>query len=289
MSFSIQKASFWKRISAYMIDTVLMIFLTMALFLVFSPIFKVDDHSQKLRDYKNQYAAQYEVDLDLASKNSSTIPEEEKAAYEANYEKYEAMNEAMAKDKEVQAVNADIIIAFAASFAVSIFFATLLLCFVIPLLFKDGRTLGKRVFGLAVIRTNGVKISTPVLFIRSMVGVYAIETMFPILLVFMMIMGMLGLIGGILLIGFALLQIACMITTQNNQCVHDLLTDSVVVDMASQTIYETEEDLITAQKAAAAERAARAEGNAQPIRLFSTAPTATNNKPVPTNENQEID
>lgn len=288
MSFSLQKASFWKRISAYLIDTVALIFLTMAFVLVFSPLFKVDDHSQKLRDYKTQYAAQYEVDLELAGKHPSSIAEEEKAVYDANYEKYEAMNEAISKDKAVQAVNADIIIASALSFAASIFVSCLILHLFLPLLFKYGRTLGKRVFGLAVIRTNGVKLSTPVLFIRAMVGVYGIETMFPLLLLFMMIMGMLGFIGTILLIGFGILQIVCMLTTQTKQCIHDLLTDSVVVDMASQTIYETEDDLIAAQKAAAAEKAARAEGVAQPVRLFSTAPAATQ-KETTTDKNQEID
>ncbi|MBQ8428831.1 MAG: RDD family protein [Clostridia bacterium] len=269
MSFSLQKASFWKRISSYMLDTVALVFLILSLILVTNPIFKMDSHTKKLNEYRTQYAQEYGVDLDLANKNPSTLTEEEKAAYDANYEKYEAMNEAMAKDKTVQAVNADIIIAFAASFAVSVFFATLILHFFVPLLFKNGRTLGKRVFGLAVIRTNGVKISTPVLFIRSMVGLFAIETMFPLAILLMMLLGMLGLIGAIILVAFAILQIVCMITTQTNSSIHDLLTDSVVVDMASQTIYESNEDLIAAQKAEAAERAARAEGTAQPVQLFS--------------------
>lgn len=250
-----------------MLDTVALVFLILSLILVTNPIFKMDSHTKKLNEYRTQYAQEYGVDLDLANKNPSTLTEEEKAAYDANYEKYEAMNEAMAKDKTVQAVNADIIIAFAASFAVSVFFATLILHFFVPLLFKNGRTLGKRVFGLAVIRTNGVKISTPILFIRSMVGLFAIETMFPLAILLMMLLGMLGLIGAIILVAFAILQIGCMIATQTNSSIHDLLTDSVVVDMASQTIYESNEDLIAAQKAEAAERAARAEGTAQPVQL----------------------
>ena len=169
-----------------MLDTVALVFLLFAFILVTNPLFKMDAHSKKLNDYQTHYAQEYKVDLELAAKNPATLTEEEKAAYDANNEKYKAMNEAMAKDKAVQAANADVIIAFTGSFAVSVFFSTLVLQFFVPLLFKDGRTLGKRVFGLAVIRTNGVKISTPVLFIRSMVGTFAIETMFPIAILLMM-------------------------------------------------------------------------------------------------------
>ena len=54
------------------------------------------------------------------------------------------------------------------------FLAFLVWYFILPLLFGYGRTLGKKIFGLAVIRTNLVKVSNPVLFVRTIVGMFAI-------------------------------------------------------------------------------------------------------------------
>ena len=127
--------------------------------------------------------------------------------------------------------------------------------------------------------------SSPVVFVRSIVGLYAMETMFPLIILMMIWFGMLGIIGTIILIGFAILQISCLISTQTNQSIHDLLTDSVVVDMASQTIYETNEELIEAQKAAAAEKAASEEY--APVRVTTTATQTINTQP--TDKNKEID
>ena len=284
MAFSLQKASFWKRISAYMIDTVLMIFLALAFSLVTHTIFKVDERIETVNAFRTQYAQDYGVDLELAQKDPSTITKEEKADYDENYKKFEEMNEAISKDKAAQEANADFLSSLLASFAISLFVSNLVLNFVLPLFLKYGRTIGKRVFGLAVIRSSGVKISSPVLFIRSVVGLYAMETMFPLIILMMIWFGMLGIIGTIILIGFGGLQIGCMIKTQANQSIHDLLTDSVVVDMASQTIYESNEECIEAQKAAAAEKAAAEEY--APVRVTSTYPQEPNDQT--TDKNQEI-
>ena len=93
-------------------------------------------------------------------------------------------------------------------------------------------------------RSNCVKISNPVLFIRSILGLYVMETMAPILFLYMTIFGALGIVGLITIGGIFILQIGVMIATPTNSCIHDLLSDTVVVDMASQQIFDTQEDLI---------------------------------------------
>jgi ABC-type polysaccharide transport system permease subunit len=52
-------------------------------------------------------------------------------------------------------------------------------------------------------------------------------------------------------------QALCVGLTRNNAAIHDLLAGTVVVDMSSQTIFRSTEDLIAYQKQVAAERAAR--------------------------------
>ena len=55
---------------------------------------------------------------------------------------------------------------------------------------------------------------------------------------------MLNIVGIIVLALFFILQIGVMIATQTNSSIHDLLSDTVVVDFASQQIFDSEEELI---------------------------------------------
>ena len=144
------------------------------------------------------------------------------------------------------------------SITVSLLVSDFIVYFVVPLLFKNGQTLGKKIFGLAVMRTNSVKISNPALFIRAMVGRFAIETMFPVSLIVMFCLGLLP-IGPIVVILLGILEIVVMIVTKTNSSIHDLISDTVVVDMASQQIFDTAEEMESYKAQLAAEKAARAE------------------------------
>jgi hypothetical protein len=52
-------------------------------------------------------------------------------------------------------------------------------------------------------------------------------------------------------------QVILMIKTQTNSAIHDVLAKTVVIDVASQMIFESEEDLIAYKEKAHAEKAAR--------------------------------
>ena len=88
---------------------------------------------------------------------------------------------------------------------------------------------------------------------------YAIETMFPLFLLAMLYF---NLMGGVALITIGLLfvlQVAVLIVSKNNSSIHDLLSDTVVVEFASQRIFETQEALeefIKEQQAIEAQNAA---------------------------------
>ena len=260
MIYDLQKASFWKRISAYLFDSVLLGVLILGLFIASVSIAKVDTYLDKLNEYRAQYAQELDIDLTLTQEQFQQMTEEEKTEYT---EKYNLVNEKMANNKDVAETNVEIITRVLVSLAISVLIADLVYYFIIPLFFKNGRSLGKKMFGLAVVRTNGVKASTLVLFIRSMIGIYAIETMFPLMLVFMRLLGLLGSISFIVILLLGILQIATTAMSQTNSCIHDLLTDTAVVEFSSQKIYETEEQLIEEQKAYAAEKAAQPEHGRQ--------------------------
>ena len=70
------------------------------------------------------------------------------------------------------------------------------------------------------------------------------ETMFPLLIVLMIYFGYLGIIGTATLLLFLILQLGVMIKTPTNSSIHDLLSDTIVVDLLSQRIFETEEERV---------------------------------------------
>ena len=128
--------------------------------------------------------------------------------------------------------------------SLGLFFATLIIEFIVPLILKNGQTLGKKVFGVGVILITGVKISPIALFVRAMLGKYAIETMVPVSLAF--IFFLLAPSGTILLvlIAIAILQIVLIIATKNNSLIHDVISSTVTVDMSTQMIFATYDDLL---------------------------------------------
>ena len=52
-------------------------------------------------------------------------------------------------------------------------------------------------------------------------------------------------------------QLLCLIISRNNSAIHDLLAGTAVVDISSQMIFRTTDDLIAYKKQIAAEQAAR--------------------------------
>ena len=140
-----------------------------------------------------------------------------------------------------------------------ILFAYLLLEFVVPLLLKNGQTLGKKIFGIAIMRTDGVKITPFALFVRTVLGKYTIETMVPVLIVIMIYFSILGLTGTVVLGLIALLQIILLAATKSRSAIHDLLACTVAVDFASQRIFDSSEELLEYKKKLHEERAASRE------------------------------
>ena len=65
--------------------------------------------------------------------------------------------------------------------------------------------------------------------------------MTPILVVFLTVFAGLGYMGLVALAGLALLQILLMAFTKTNSAIHDVLARTVVVDLASQMIFDDEQ------------------------------------------------
>ena len=129
--------------------------------------------------------------------------------------------------------------------SLGILLAYLILEFIIPIILKNGQTVGKKVFGICLVRSDCVKITNLSLFARTLVGKFAIETMFPILLVFLFFFGGLGLLAVILFAALLLFNVVLFFATKNKTPIHDILAGTVAVDMKLQMIFESEEELVT--------------------------------------------
>ena len=106
-------------------------------------------------------------------------------------------------------------------------------------------------------RVDSVKVVGPLMLIRTILGKFTIETMIPIFIIMMIFFGSLGLEGTIFLGLILLVQVILMIVTQTNSMIHDVLAKTVVVDVASQMIFDSEADLIAYKENKHAEKAAR--------------------------------
>ena len=279
MAADLQKASIWKRISAYMFDVILTVCLALAVAIGVSFIFKYDAQFEKITDVQQRLEQEYDITFDITEKEYNALPEDKKAAYDA-------ANEAFLKDPVMIEASKKILGMMIANVAISLLVADIVVYLVFPLIFKNGQTLGKKLFGLAVMRTNCVKITPPVLFVRSMIGLYIMETMVPLFIAAMMSLGFLGIVGTITLVLLLALEIGVMIATKTNSSIHDLLTDTVVVDFSSQQIFDSLEARTEYEKAEAARLAAEADRENEPIAIGAFAPRSATTSPANVLENE---
>lgn len=237
MGHELQRADFWKRLSAFMFDTMMIILAAVGIAAIMSLFMNYEEHYNTIETIEAECAAKYGINTDLTAEEYEQLSEEEKQRY------LEADAEFGSNPLVADAYNKLLTLTLL-TITFSLLIAYVGLEFVVPIFLKHGRTLGKKIFGLAVMRTNGVKLDGQAHFIRSVIGKYTMETMVPVYIILMIIFGNLGPIGTLMLIAFLILEIAVYASTRTRSTVHDLVSDTVVVDMASQMIFESYDDLM---------------------------------------------
>lgn len=243
----LQKASLSKRIAAGLLDAMLICVVATGVAVLLMWMFGFETQTQKLADHHSRYMTMYQVDQDAAP---GSLEGEAKANYEKALQAFYADDEAM---RQLSLVISQTMLMV----TVSILLGMTAVEFVVPLLLKNGQTLGKKVFGLALMRVDGVQVTPVQMFVRSVLGKYAMETMVTVFILIMIGFRALGFVGIIVIFGILLLQAICMIVSRTNSMVHDLMAATVVVDFASQRIFGSAEELLEYQKEIAAEQAAR--------------------------------
>ena len=233
-----------------MLDSILLGILVVGIALLLSAVTGYDRYNAALEEAYGRFEAEYDVHFDITAEEYAALDEEALKTYEAAYTAMSADAEAMYAYRML--LNLTLVIT-----SISILFGYLALEFVLPLWFGNGQTLGKKVFSVALMRVDGVRMTAFQLFVRTVLGKYTIETMIPVLILIMLWFGSIGVVGIAVLGAVARLQIVLLAATRTNSLLHDLLSATVAVDMASQMIFSTPEEMLEAKKKAHAEQTAR--------------------------------
>lgn len=250
LSVDLQKAGLWKRIAAWLLDAILLSVLAVGFGFGLSALLDYDGYSQTLESAYTNYENEYGVTFDIDQTTYEAMTEQERDQFDKAYQAL------MADEQAVKAYNMLLSLSLLIT-TVGILAAVIVLEFVVPLLMGNGATIGKKVFSLGLIRTDGVKINTMQLFVRALLGKFTIETMIPLYLLLMMFWGMMGIVGTIILCILGIAQMLLYGFTRTNSLLHDLLAGTVVVDTSSQRIFASTDDLIEYTKRVHAEKAAR--------------------------------
>jgi len=250
MVYDLQKAGLWKRIAAWMFDGILTTILAVGFGVLLSMLLGYDAYSQTLDDAYARYETEYGIVFDISQEEYAAMTQEQAASYNAAYD-------ALIGDMEAMRAYNMVISLMLVITSIGILLAVLLWEFMIPLWLGNGQTLGKKIFSLCLVRSDGVKLNGLQLFARTVLGKYAVETMIPVFILMMLFWGTVGLSGTLVLFALALAQLLCVALSRTNSAIHDFLAGTVVVDITSQMIFRTTEDLIAYKKRIAAEQAAR--------------------------------
>ena len=246
----LQKATFSNRISAFLFDAIMFVIVVVGMSCIVNPLIGYDAKVDELEAIYDEYSERYGIDLDLTQEEYDKMTQEEKDAHNA---KVEEANKALNEDEEALEVYYRIMVLFLCNITVSTLVAYLVLEFAIPLLLGNGQTLGKKIFGIGLMRADGVKLAPMQLFVRSILGKYTLETMIPVIVAGMVVTQVLGIVGIAVLLGIVILEVVVYFKSGTNSLIHDVVAVTICIDVKSQRIFETEEELIEYKEKIAAD------------------------------------
>ncbi|MBE6799410.1 MAG: RDD family protein [Ruminococcaceae bacterium] len=247
--YDFQKANMWKRISAAIFDFIILVILVIGFAWGLSGALNYQKYSDDMQVHRERIEAQFGIDVDISAEEYEALSAEEK-------EKFLEADKFLRNDPEINRTYSMLFNLTLIIITFSILLGYLFLEFMVPLIFKNGQTLGKKIFGIGVMRSDGVRLSPVVLFIRTVLGKYTIETMIPVLLGIMILFNAMSVtaIFGIALL--AVVQLILIITSKARTPLHDKLASTVTVDFASQMIFDTKEELLAYKQKLHAEQSA---------------------------------
>ncbi len=233
MKNDLQRATVSKRVFAFLLDFILASILIAGLYVLLAAVLRPNEYQKRYTEILSSYEERYGVSFDTSQEAFDAMSEEEKENYR---NAVDAMNADSEANRAITTAYRRTLIIFVTGILTSL----LILEFVVPLFLGDGRTLGKRLFGVGVMRRTGIRVNATTLFVRSVIGKGVLEIIFPILILILSVSGITGFFGILLLAVLMIVQIAVYMRSGEGILLHDLLSNTVTVDWASQRIFADE-------------------------------------------------
>lgn len=250
MIYDLQRASMWKRVSAWLLDAILLCITATMMAWLLSLVLNYDMYQQQFDARYTYFEEEYGVSRNVTQAEVDAMSPEQVA-------NIEAASAAFAADPEALYAWNMMIYLIIIMVSISILLSYLVLEFAVPLLLHNGQTVGKKIFGVAVMRSEGIRVNGVCMFIRTVLGKFAVETMIPVMMLLMLYFGAIGLPGLLIGGGIVLVEFVLLVSTKEHSMIHDKLANTVTVDLASQMIFDTPEALMAYKQKVAAEKAAQ--------------------------------
>lgn len=250
--YDLQKASWWKRFSAFLFDAIILATLAVGLAALLSLVFGYDSQLATYAELKNEYSEKYGIELDISQEKFDKLSADERAKYDEANEEW--VNDLRVAYTYTMLVNLSLVIV-----SMALLIAFLALELTVPLFLRNGQTLGKKIFGVAVMQSTGVRVKGVSMFVRTVLGKFAVETMIPVYVTITVLFGNANLVGLAAAAAVLLTNLIMPLATKTRVALHDGLASTVTVDFASQMIFDSEEALIEYKKRLAAQRAENSE------------------------------
>lgn len=252
MITNLQTANFTKRLAAALLDFVLLAVLVSGAATLLAITLGYDTHADTMNDRRQYFESQYGIQFEITQEAYDALTGDARKNFD------DAFQALVNDDAFLRAYNMQISLTMLIA-TFSVLFGVLGVEFVIPLFLKNGQTVGKKIFGIALVRTDGVQVSKLQLFIRALLGKFTVELMIPIYAFLMIFFNTANIFTLAILAGLLLGQLVCVASTRTRSPIHDLLAGTAAVDMATQMIFKTKEDLLEYTKKRHAEEANQAE------------------------------
>lgn len=252
--YEIRRAKVFKRIAAFIFDALIFLILWSGIFILSETLSTGYQATTKIYAEKCfEHNLSHEIELEDGTKGyqvwtltdflkseyaptNCRIPEDSDMSKleisedcSKSYDDFMAKNnEAFGKDKEAIKAYSDLLIYRLSFYSIATLLSILILNFAVPMLFKNGQTIGKKIIHIAVLSNNGIRIKNWQIFARAVLGVFAIEIM-P----FMLYLAAPGAFGYAFTLAaiVGIINLFLFVLTKNRTMIHDFIAGSIVIDL----------------------------------------------------------
>ena len=208
--YGIYNAKLFNRIAAFLVDCIIILVVFVAVDLVATQkiankVWGYDNLMDQYEQYQIDYGiAYFDTDGNLVYNNVDS-----------------SVTEAFQNDQAVQKVASQISWISVMVISINLFVGELIAFLILPLIFKNGKTVGKLLMHMGLATNQGVRIKFWQLLARFLIGIFAVETVLSLEFIYL-----LGIPVPIPLVGSAIVMFA----TKRHQALHDLIAGTQVVD-----------------------------------------------------------